>query len=125
MPTCVHKFIRGPHKGEYCRVNSPLDKCWKHRELVEFKCEECDNMTTNVSKRCNQHQLRGKRLLEFKEKNSIPLSEVDMLQKISNILKEDKEKLIKVYNEICTPPTTIDMNSLYPIQVSEDKISSI
>lgn len=95
MPSCIHVFIKGPKKGTVCRNESPQDKCYKHRDLVEYKCEggdeavPCEFMTTNISKRCNKHQFRNKKLLEFKEANALPLSNVDKIQKITDILKHD------------------------------------
>lgn len=105
MPSCIHVFIRGPKKGQVCRAESANDKCYKHRDLIEHQCEgkceeqkQCTNMTTNVSKRCNRHQFRGEKLLKFKEENDLPLSNVDKIQKVIEILKSDEALLNKAYD---------------------------
>jgi len=108
MPSCIHVFIRGPKKGIVCRNESPQDKCYKHRDLTEYLCEgsddngPCDLMTTNISKRCNKHQFRGAKLLKFKETNDIPLTNVDKIQKIIELLKLDDELLNSTYNSLTT-----------------------
>jgi hypothetical protein len=104
MPSCQHILTRGPNQGKPCDNNSEQQFCYLHRNLKqpleEFKCEgeNCDKMTSSLTRRCNNHHLKGIKLVQFKEENKIPLTNSDRISKIGEFLKENEKKIDAVYN---------------------------